>query len=443
MPDAPRTTFARNGEVHIAFQVVGSGSPDLLLVDTWVHHVEAVWDFPDFARLLRRLSAIGRLIHFDRRGTGLSDPVPLDRLPDLDTQVEDAVAVLDAAGSAEAVVIGMNDGVVIASLLAAAHPERCRSLVVFPGAVRHSLAGGMPMPAIDAVVRQMTTDLAAGKVLLEMVAPSRVGDERFEEHLARLQRFALRPGAVGHYFRQTLETDVGPALHAIQAPTLVLNRTGNRIVPLELSREAAALIPGAKLVELPGSDHLAYSEGVDAVADEIEEFVTGARSGVDAERMLATLLFTDIVGSTSKAAELGDRRWRDLLEEHHRLVRTELVRFKGRELGTAGDGFFATFDAPGAAIRCAIAIVAAAPRLGLGIRTGIHTGEVEVRGPSLGGMAVHIAARVASVAGEGEVLVSQTVRDLVAGSSFAFEDRGEHSLKGVPGSWRLFAARTG
>jgi len=443
MPDAPRTRFARNGDVHIAYQVVGAGSLDLLLVDTWVHHVEAVWDFPDFARLLRRLSSVGRLIHFDRRGTGLSDPVSLDELPDLATQVEDAVSVLDAAGSDNAVVVGVNDGAIIATLLAAAHPERCRSLVLFPGAVKHSLAGGMPMEAVDAVIRQMTEDLAAGNAPVAFLAPSRRGDERFGEHLARLQRFAVRPGAIGHYFRQTLEADVTSALPAIRVPTLILNRSGNQIVPLEVSREAARLIPNAKLVELPGSDHLAYSEDVDEVVDEIEEFVTGARSGGDSERILATLLFTDIVGSTSKAAELGDRRWKDLLEEHHKLVRTELLRFKGRELDTAGDGFFATFDGPGAAIRCALAIIGSAPRLGLGIRTGIHTGEVEAGGSSLRGMAVHIAARVASVAAEGELLVSQTVKDLVAGSPLAFEDRGEHQLKGVPGTWRLFAVLSG
>src|SRR5437762_2425920 len=286
MSDTLRTRFTGNDDAHIAYQVVGDGPLDLLLVDSWVHHVEAVWDFPDFARLLRRLSSFGRLIHFDRRGTGLSDPVPLERLPDLETQVEDAVSVLDAAGSSEAIILGINDGALIASLLAAAHPERCRSLVLFPAVVKHSRAGGMPM---------------------------------------------------------------------------------------ELTREAARLIPKAKLVELPGSDHLAYSEGIDEVLDEIEEFISGARSGGESERFLATLLFTDIVGSTSKAAEIGDRRWRDLLDEHHKLVRMELLRFKGRELDTAGDGFFATFAGPGVAIRCAMEIIRAAPRLGLGIRTGIHT----------------------------------------------------------------------
>jgi class 3 adenylate cyclase len=437
---APETRYAKSGDVHIAYQVVGTRTPDLLLVDTWVHHVEAVWDFPDLARFLRRLAAIGRLIHFDRRGTGLSDPVPLERLPGFETQVDDAMAVLDAAGSREAVIIALQDGAVIALLLAATHPERCRSLVLVPAAARHSLAVGMPMEALDAVVEGMAADLAAGKAPVAMVAPSRLGDERFGQHLARLHRFSIRPGALGHYFRQTITSDSGEVMPTIHIPTLIINRTANGIVPIELSREAARLIPNAKLVELPGTDHLAYSEDVDAVIGEIEEFVTGARSVGDAERIVSTLLFTDIVGSTTSAAELGDRRWRDFLDQHNRLVRAELERFKGREIGTTGDGFFASLDGPGVGIRCAQAIIDSVSGMGFGIRAGVHTGEVEIRGSDLGGLGVHIAARVAALAGEGEVLVSQTVKDLLAGSSFRFEDRGGHELKGVPGRWRLFAA---
>jgi class 3 adenylate cyclase len=443
MPEAPTTKFARNGDVHIAYQVVGTGSPDLLLVDTWVHHVEAVWDFPDLARFLRRLSAFGRLIHFDRRGTGLSDPVPLDRLPGFETQVEDAVAVLDAAGSEQAVIIGLADGGICSILLAQAHPERCRSLVLFPATTKHSLAMGMPMEAIDAVVDQMAADMAAGGSPVAVLAPSRLDDERFKEHFSRLHRFSIRPGAMSHYFRQTITADTSEVLSAIDMPTLILNRTGNQIVPIELTREAARLMPNAKLVELPGTDHIAYSQDVDAVIAEIEEFVTGTRSGGDVERTLATLLFTDIVGSTTRAAEIGDRAWRDLLEQHNRIVRTELERFKGREISSSGDGFFATLDGPGPAIRCGRAIIDSASRLNLGIRAGVHTGEVEVHGSDFRGLGVHIAARVAALAGEGEVLVSQTVKDLLAGSSFAFEHRGAHELKGVPGTWRLFAARPG
>jgi class 3 adenylate cyclase len=439
MPERPQTRYARNGDLHLAFQVVGDGEPDLLLIDTWVHHVEAVWEFPDYARFLRRLSSIGRLIHFDRRGTGLSDPVPLDRLPDLETQVGDAMAVLEAAGSKGAAVIGLNDGCIAAMMLAAEHPDVCRSLVLFTGALRHS-ASAREM-TIDAAVDLITTSAASGESGVEFLAPSRVGDERFDEQLAQLQRSSVRPGAMGHYYRQTLEADVSHLVGLIHAPTLVLNRTGNWIVPVETSRAAADAIAGARFVELPGTDHLVFSEGVDGVLGEIEEFLTGARTAADPDRILATLLFTDIVNSTTLAAEMGDRRWRDLLDQHHALMRSELDRFGGREVSTTGDGFFATFDRPAAAVRCALGAVGAMPSLGLEIRAGVHTGEVEARGADLGGLAVHIAARVSALAGDGEVLVSSTVKDLLAGSSFLFDDRSERELKGVPGTWRLFAAR--
>ena len=283
-------------------------------------------------------------------------------------------------------------------------------------------------------------DAVTGTSGVEMLAPSRVGDAAFDRHLARLQRYAVRPGVMGHYYRQTMEADIGDKLSTIHKPTLVLNRTGNQIVPLEDSRRAAAAIEGARFVELPGTDHLVFSEGIDRLQDEIEEFLVGTRTGADPDRILTTLLFTDIVNSTTLAAELGDRRWRDLLDQHFDVGRALLERFGGREVETTGDGFFASFDRPVAAVRCALAMVDAMPELGLQIRAGVHTGEVEVRGPKLGGLAVHIAARVASLAGDSEVLVSSTVKDLLAGSEIAFEDHSEHELKGVPGSWRLFLA---
>jgi class 3 adenylate cyclase len=436
--DTPETLFARNGDIHLAYQIVGAGSPDLLLVDTWVHHVEAVWDFPDYARFMRRLASFGRLIHFDRRGTGLSDPVPLDRLPDLDMQVEDAVAVLDAAESTEAAVIGLNDGTLVAMLLAVGHPERCRSLALFATTVAHTHAAGMPMEEIDEVIEVMTSGVRAGRSGVEFLAPSRVGDERFSEQLARLQRNSVRPGAMGHYYRQTMEADIRDVVPQISVPTLLLNRSGNPIVAAELTREAASLIPSATYVELPGTDHLAFSEDVDAVLDEIEEFVTGARSGADPDRMLTTLMFTDIVESTALAAEMGDRRWRDVLDRHHLVARGEIDRFKGRVIATTGDGFFAVFDGPAQAVRCASAIVDAMGRLGLRIRAGVHTGEVEVRRNDLGGLAVHIGARIAALASPGDVFVSSTVKEVLAGSGTTFEDAGEHELKGVPDRWRLY-----
>ena len=440
MGDTPKTEYAQNGDIHLAYQIVGEGDLDLLLIDTWVHHVEAVWDFPDFARFLRRLSSFGRLIHFDRRGTGLSDPVPPDQLPSLDEQVGDAIAVMRAAGSTEAVLIGINDGTIIALLLAAQHPDRCSSLILFTLTKAHSMAGGMPMESIDSVIEMIEKDAVAGTSGVEMLAPSRVGDAAFDRHLARLQRYSVRPGVMGHFYRQTMEADLGDVLSMIHRPTLVLNRTGDQIVPSEDSRGAAAEIEGARFVELPGTDHLVFSEGIDLLQDEIEEFLVGTRTGADPDRILTTLLFTDIVNSTTLAAGFGDRQWRDLLDQHFDVGRALLERFGGREVETTGDGFFASFDRPVAAVRCAMAMVDAMPELGLPIRAGVHTGEVEVRGPKLGGLAVHIAARVAALAGDSEVLVSSTVKDLLAGSEIAFEDRSEHELKGVPGSWRLFLA---
>jgi class 3 adenylate cyclase len=436
MPDPQETRFAKVGDVHIAYQVVGDGPIDILFIDTWVHHVEAVWDFPEFARLLRRLASFGRLIHFDRRGTGLSDPVPLDRLPDFDTQVEDVVAVLDAAGSERPAIIGSNDGTLVAMLLAAAHPERCSSLVLFTPTAKHQLGEGASMGSIEDVVNLISQSVDDSG--LDWLAPSRVGDEAFDRRLLKLQRFSVRQGAMGHYYRQTLLADVHDVIPRLACPTLVLNRSGNRVVSMEHSKDVAARISDAKLVELPGEDHLIFSQDADRVADEIEEFLTGTRTGKDPDRLLTTLLFTDIVGSTTRAAEWGDRRWRDLLDQHHGLVRSHLERYGGREVATTGDGFFASFASPTQAVRCVLDVAEAVETLGVRIRAGVHTGEVEVRGDDLGGLAVHIAARVSAAAGPGEVLVSSTVKDLLAGATVTFDDRGEHELKGVPGNWRLF-----
>jgi class 3 adenylate cyclase len=439
MREQPETRFARNGDVHLAYQVVGIGPIDLLLIDSWVHHVEVVWEIPEWARVLRRLSSFTRLIHFDRRGTGLSDPVPLDELPDLETQVEDAIAVLDAAESERPAVLGLQDGTLIAMLLAAMHPGRCGALVMYSATVGgHSWA----TESIDQMVQAITDDLAlhGGGGGVPILAPSRAGDERFVAQFARLQRASVRPGAIGQYFRRSMVFNARDVVPVIQAPTLLLHRTHDQIVPIQMGREVASLIPDAKLVELPGADHLVFVGDTDALVDEIEEFLTGARSGADPDRVLATLLFTDIVGSTEKAASLGDRRWRDLLDQHHDLVRRELGRFKGREINTAGDGFLAVFDGPARAVRCAHSIIAAVTPLALEIRAGIHTGEVYLRESDVGGLAVHIAARVAALAGPSEVLVSSAVKDLLVGSGIELEGRGEHELKGVPETWQLFAA---
>ena len=437
MPDVPVTRYARNDEMHIAFQVFGEGERDLLFIDTWTHHVEAVWDFPDFTRLLRRLGSLGRLIHFDRRGTGLSDPVAAEQLPDLATQVCDAIAVLEAADSTSAAVIGVNDGGLVATMLAAEHPEVCQSLVLFTMTAQHTLAAGLPLESIDEVIESIVRDAATGDSGVSMLAPSRLGDPDFDRDLARLQRLSVRPGVMGHFYRQTMEADVTGLLEKIEVPTLVLARTDDMIVPADQSRAAAEAIVGAKYVELAGTDHLIFSEGIDPLIDEIEEFLTGARTGADPDRMLTTLLFTDIVNSTNVAAEVGDRRWRDLLDRHNDLARSQLARYGGHEVSTTGDGFFAYFDRPISAVRCATEMASSMAGIGLQIRAGVHTGEVEVRGSDLGGLAVHIASRICAVAAAGDVWASSTVKDLLLGSVVEFTDAGEHELKGVPGSMRL------
>ena len=446
--DGRRTTqYAKNGDVHLAYQVVGEGPFDLVLIESWVHHVDTFWEIADRARQLRRLAAIGRLIIFDRRGTGLSDPVSLDRLPDLETQVADVCAVMDAAGSSRAAILGFAEGGPLALLLAASLPERCRALVLFNTAARLTTAPdypwGAPEEALLDVVRRQADSWATGAAdHLARLAPSRADDPRFAEQLMRLGRGAVSPGAVAHYYEQSVLTDVRDLLSVIQVPTLVLHREQNRLAPPELGQYLAEHIGDAKYVELEGTDHLWFTENADGLVDEIEEFLTGSRTSPDPDRRLATVLFTDIVDSTARAAALGDTHWRVLLDEHDALVRQELSRFGGREIDTTGDGFLATFDGPGQAIRCAGAIHDVVAPTGLALRAGVHTGEVEVRGDRIGGLAVHIGARVAASGGAGDTVVSNTVKDLLAGSGLTFTDRGEHELKGVPGMWRLFAAQT-
>ncbi len=387
---------------------------------------------------------MGRLIIFDRRGTGLSDPVPLDRLPDLETQVADICAVMDAAGSEQAAILGFTEGGPLALLLAASLPERCRALVLCNTAARLSAAPDYPWAAPEEVlleiVRRQAQSWAAGDAdHLPRLAPSRVSDPHFTERHLRLGRVAVSPGAVAHYFRQSVLIDVRELLPVIQAPTLVLQRAHDQIAPPELGRYLADHIPDARYMEIDGADHIWFTENADQLVDEVEEFLTGTRASPDPDRRLATVLFTDIVDSTARAAAIGDTRWRALLDEHDVIVRQELARFGGHEVDHTGDGFFATFDGPGRAISCARALHDALDRIGIAVRVGMHTGEVEVRGERIGGLAVHIGARVAATGDGGDIVVSSTVKDLVAGSGLTFADRGEHELKGVPGTWRLFA----
>jgi class 3 adenylate cyclase len=385
------------------------------------------------------------LIVLDRRGTGLSDPVAPRDLPDHETQVADVVAVMDAAGVEQASILGFNDGGGLAVQLAAAYPERCRSLVLWNTAARMTLAPDYPWGAPEAVLLEIVERQAADwadndPTYLRTLVPSRADDERFLQSLADLGRTAVAPGTVAHFFRETVLADLRGCLADVQAPTLVLQRAQGPIVSTGMGRYVADHIADARYVEIAGTDHMWFSEHGDDVLDEIEEFLTGARPIRDSDRVLATVLFTDIVGSTESAARLGDRGWRDLLAQHQAAVRRELARWRGSEVDTAGDGFLATFDGPARAIRCALAVATDARTIGLEVRGGVHTGECELLGGKVTGIAVHTGARVAALANGGEVLVSQTVKDLVAGSGIEFHERGDHEFKGVPGRWRVYAA---
>jgi pimeloyl-ACP methyl ester carboxylesterase len=442
MPVPPETRYAKAGELSIAYQVVGEGPLDLVYVPGWISNVELMWEEPTLARFLRRLSSFSRLITFDKRGTGLSDRVPPAELPSLEERMDDLRAVLEAAGSERPALFGYSEGGNLSALFAASYPERTVALVtfgIFAARIWSPDYPWAPTPEERAETIAEVERTWGGEMDLSAYAPGT--DDAFKEQLARFFRRSASPGAAIALLRMNTQIDIRSILPTIRVPTLVLHRTGDRDANIEEGRWIASQIPGARLVELPGDAHLPWVGDQDAVLDEIEEFLTGVRHGPEPDRVLATVLFTDVVGSTERAADLGDRAWRDLLEDHNRIVRRELKRFRGREVDTAGDGFLATFDGPARAVRCAQAVAAAVRPLGLEIRAGAHTGEVELE-PSgdIRGIAVHIGARVAARAGGGEVLVSGTVKDLVAGSGLAFEDRGEHELKGVPGMWRLYAA---
>jgi class 3 adenylate cyclase len=442
MAQMPETRFTRADGVDIAYQVVGSpGQLDLLFIPGWVSHLEVMWELPEFARFLDRLSAMGRLILFDKRGTGLSDRVT--GTPTLEERAGDIAAVMDAAGSARAAIAAWGEGAAIAAMFTATHPERVAALVL--GSVPLKLTDGAGRPAVDnTVIQALSAAVETGwgqASLVPLLAPSRADDARFVSWYRRWERLSSTPSAAAATLRWGMETDLGSVLSAIQARTLVVHRTGNALLDLESARETVRLIPGARCAELPGEDDLPYVGDTDAVLDVISEFLTGTHTAPDSDRSLATVLFTDIVGSTQQADQLGDRRWRDLLGEHHARIRHLLERFGGREVDTAGDGFFVTFDGPARAIRCACAIRDAVHDIGIEIRVGLHTGEVERQGAAVTGLAVHAGARVAALAQANEVLVTSTVQMLVLGSGISFTGRGEHALKGLPGRWQLFAVQ--
>jgi pimeloyl-ACP methyl ester carboxylesterase len=438
---APETRYARSGEVAIAYQVVGQGPRDLVLVPGWISNIEVFWEDPAYAHFLERLASFARLILFDKRGTGLSDRV--SDMPNLETRMDDVRAVMAAVGSERAALLGYSEGGAMCALFAATHPSRTSALIMIGSYPRRLRAPDYPLGLAPEAWRAFVEEATrhwGGPVGLEIRAPSVAADPRVRQWWARVLRMGASPGANAALLAMNAEIDIRHVLPAIRVPTLILHRTGERLIPVDAARHMAQRIPGARLVELPGADHLPWVGDADAILDEIEEFLTGVRHGPEPDRVLATVLVTDIVGSTERAASLGDRRWRDLLESHHALVRRQLQRFRGREVDTAGDGFLAVFDGPARAVRCASALTREVRELGLEIRAGLHTGECEVMGERVGGLAVHIGARVAALAGAGEVLASSTVRDLVAGSGLRFEPRGVHSLKGVPGQWQIFAA---
>jgi pimeloyl-ACP methyl ester carboxylesterase len=434
-----KTQYARSGDIHIAYQVTGQGPIDLVFVPGFVSHVEYVWEHPTPARFFQRLASFSRLIRFDKRGTGLSDRGV--ETPTLEERMDDVRAVMDAVGSERAALFGISEGGPMSLLFAAAFPNRTSALVLCGTYARRSWAPDHPFGWTDEQWRKALESIErdwGGAWGLDTIAPSGAHDESFVQWMANYTRLAASPGAAMAVWRMNRDIDVRHVLPAIRVPTLVLHQTGDRIVRVEQGRYLAERIPGARLVELPGIDHVPWFGATVAILDETEEFLTGVRHAPEADRVLATVLFTDIVGSTERAAILGDRRWHEVLDGYYALARRELTRFRGREIDTAGDGLFATFDGPARAIRCATAIRTGVRPLGIEIRAGLHTGECEVIGQKVGGIAVHIGARVAAQAGPGEVIVSSTVKDLVAGSGLGFQDRGVHNLRGVPGEWRLF-----
>ncbi len=434
------TRYARSGDVHVAYQVHGTGPIDLLLVPGFVSQVEAWSEEPEGARFLRGLAAFSRLILFDKRGTGLSDRVPETALPTLEQRVDDVRAVLDEIGSERAAILGFSEGAAMSVFFAAAHPGRVHALVLCGGCAAYPWGRQLSRASfLDGFQRGIERGWGRGSIA-PMFAPSAVGDARLERWMARWERLSASPGAAMALVRMLCEIDVRDILPTVRVPTLVLQRTGDLVTPLSAGRYLAHAIPGAVFREHPGNDHLPFFGDSDALVADIEEFLTGARTERDPDHALAAILFTDIVGSTEQAVRAGDRRWRVLLDEHDKVALREIDRQRGRVVKSTGDGVLAIFDGPVRAVRAAFALRDALEPLGISIRAGLHVGEVQLRGSDVGGVAVHAAARILASAAPSELLVSGTVRDLVGGAGIGLEDRGIHTLKGVPGEWRLFAA---
>ena len=443
----PRTQYARSGGVNIAYQVLGDGPVDLVYSIGWISNIDIIWEEPSYADFLQRLASFSRLIVFDKRGTGLSDRVSIDALPTMEERMDDVRAVMDAAGSSRAALMGISEGGTLVTLFAATYPERTEALIVIGGYA----SGRRAMEQVGARTEEewdrMLTWLEkhwgddAARDTLRDRAPSRFNDEAFRAWWARNLRLSASPAAAAAITRMNRDIDVRPALEAIRAPTLIVHASGDRAIRADNGRYLAREIKGARYIELDSIDHLPWAtqRDADAVVAAIQELVTGtAAPAADGKRQLATILYTDIVSSTEQAAAAGDRRWREVMEAHDAFARGEVQRARGRLVKTLGDGILATFDGPGRAVRCAASLREQARAAGIELRAGLHTGECEIIGDDIGGIAASIGARVSALAGPGEILVSSTVKDLVAGSGIEFADRGAHQLKGVPGEWRIY-----
>jgi class 3 adenylate cyclase len=437
----PATRYARSGETHIAYQVFGEGDLDVVLVPGFTTHVELVWEYEPTARLMEGFAAFARVITFDRRGSGLSDPVA--DAPTLEQRMEDLRAVMDAAGSERAALVGVSEGVPMSILFAATYPQRVLALVCSGGMARSTYAEdypwGTPAEALVESGLELILPSWGDGSLIDVSSPSQADNPEARAFFGRLERSTASPGMLAALARMFIDIDVREVVPSVHVPALILHRSHDRLVNVRHGRWLAEHLPNARMVEFEGDDHIFWYESSEEWLGEVQEFLTGARAEPDGERVLATVLFTDIADSTSTAADLGDQRWREVLERHQRAVREALGRFNGREVKSTGDGFLATFDGPARAIICAGAILQSSEALGIRVRAGLHTGECEVMGDDIGGIAVHIAARVSAIAEPQELLVSRTVKDLVAGSGTRFSDRGDHTLKGVPDTWQLYA----
>jgi class 3 adenylate cyclase len=437
----PETKYARSHGVHIAYQVFGHGPPDLVFAPGWASHIEYAWEEPMYARYLERLGSFSRVIWFDKRGTGLSDR--MTGFPILEERMDDLTAIMDAAGSKRASLLGLSEGGSMSALFAAMHPERVVSLILYGAFAKRLRSSDYPWAPTRAAREKWIGRIEAEwgtAVEVETLAPSVSGDRAFKKWFATFSRLSASPSAIVDLARMNTNIDIRAVLPSIHVPTLVIHRKGDLDVDVRNGRYLARQIPGARLLELPGRDHLWWVGDTDKILEEIQEFVTGNRAPRTVERILTTVMFTDIVGSTTRARTLGDRKWADLLSLHNQRIRQELKRYGGREVKSTGDGILATFNGPATGIRCGAAILRSMKELRLPVRVGLHTGECEVLGQDVAGLSVHIASRVAGKANGGNVVVTSTVKELVSGSGIGFRDLGRHSLKGVDESWRLFEA---